>query len=101
MDGAIVLLADMPAVSAETIDRLLAAFRPGGAVVPVHDGRRGNPVVWSRRFFPDLLAVTGDKGGREVLAAAGKAVIEVPAGAEIALDVDTPEALAEAQGQPA
>ena len=56
-DGAIVCLGDMPQVDAKLIDRLLAAFDPEkGAlvVVPTMDGKRGNPVVWSRRFFPEL-----------------------------------------------
>ena len=57
-DGAIVCLGDMPQVSAKLIDRLIAAFDPErGAlvVIPTIDGKRGNPVLWSRRFFPDLL----------------------------------------------
>ena len=57
-DGAIVCLGDMPQVDAELIDKLIAAFDPErGAlvVVPTFDGRRGNPVVWSRRFFHDLM----------------------------------------------
>ncbi len=56
-DGAIVCLGDMPQVDAALIDRLIAAFDPEkGAlvVVPSIDGKRGNPVVWSRRFFPEL-----------------------------------------------
>ena len=58
-DGAIVCLGDMPQVDAALIDRLIAAFDPErGAlvVVPTIDGKRGNPVVWSRRFFHDLMA---------------------------------------------
>ena len=61
-DGAIVCLGDMPQVDAALIDRLIAAFDPErGAlvVVPTIDGRRGNPVVWSRRFFHDLMANSG------------------------------------------
>ena len=59
-DGAIVCLGDMPQVDAALIDKLIAAFDPErGAlvVVPTIDGRRGNPVVWSRRFFHDLMAI--------------------------------------------
>ena len=58
VDGAIVCLGDMPQVSAALIDKLIAAFDPeSGAlvVVPSIEGRRGNPVLWSRRFFPDLM----------------------------------------------
>jgi molybdenum cofactor cytidylyltransferase len=54
-DGAVVCLADMPQVTAPLIDKLVAAFDPErGAlvVIPTIDGKRGNPVVWARRFFP-------------------------------------------------
>src|SRR5665213_2507075 len=93
-DGAVVLLADMPGVESTIIDRLIDAFVPGRIVVPTFQGRRGNPVVWSRQFFPQLRNLTGDVGGRFVIEANGPAVIEVSMGAAVATDVDTPEALA-------
>jgi len=92
-EGAIVLLADMPGVECALIDRLIDAFQPGRIVVPIYRGQRGNPVVWSREFFPQLCKLSGDVGGRLVIEANAPAVIEVPAGAAVASDVDTPEAL--------
>jgi len=96
-DGAIVCLGDMPQVDAAMIDRLIAALDPDkGAlvVVPTIDGQRGNPVVWSRRFFPDLMTVEGDVGARHLIGRYGEAVVEVPfKGAAALIDVDTPEAL--------
>ena len=96
-DGAIVALGDMPQVSATLIDRLLASFDPErGAlvVVPILDGKRGNPVVWSRRFFPDLMAVEGDVGARHLIGGSAEAVTEVAVEDAAALtDIDTPEAL--------
>ncbi|HVV60848.1 MAG TPA: molybdopterin-binding/glycosyltransferase family 2 protein [Pseudolabrys sp.] len=96
-DGAIVCLGDMPQVDAALIDRLLAAFDPErGAlvVVPTIDGRRGNPVVWARRFFHDLMAIGGDIGARHLIGSYVEAVAEVPvAGAAALTDVDTPESL--------
>jgi molybdenum cofactor cytidylyltransferase len=94
-DGAIVCLGDMPQVDAGLIDKLLAAFDPErGAlvVVPTFDGKRGNPVVWSRRFFHDLMAIQGDIGARYLIGSYAEAVVEVPVAGEAALiDVDTPE----------
>jgi len=94
-DGAVICLGDMPQVDAGLIDKLLAAFDPEkGAlvVVPSIDGRRGNPVVWSRRFFPDLMAAHGDVGARHLIGSYAEAVVEVPVAGEAALtDVDTPE----------
>jgi molybdenum cofactor cytidylyltransferase len=96
-DGAIVCLGDMPQVDAALIDRLIGAFDPNhGAlvVVPTIDGKRGNPVVWSRRFFPDLMTVEGDVGARYLIGRYTEAVAEVPLTGTAALtDVDTPEAL--------
>ncbi len=97
VDGAIVCLGDMPQVSAQLIDLLLAAFDPEkGAlvVVPTINGKRGNPVVWSRRFFPELTALDGDIGARHLIASYPEAVTEVPlAGNAALIDVDTPDAL--------
>jgi molybdenum cofactor cytidylyltransferase len=97
VDGAIVCLGDMPQVTAALIDRMLEAFDPArGAlvVVPTIDGKRGNPVVWSRRFFPDLMALEGDVGARHLIATHADAVTEVPMEDSAALtDVDTPDAL--------
>ena len=96
-DGAIVCLGDMPQVSAKLIDRLIAALAPErGAlvVIPTIEGKRGNPVLWSRRFFPDLAAVEGDVGARHLIGGYAEAVVEVPLEDAAALtDVDTPEAL--------
>jgi molybdenum cofactor cytidylyltransferase len=97
IDGAVVCLGDMPRVDAPIIDRLIGALDPEqGALiaVPTIDGQRGNPVAWSRRFFPDLMAVEGDVGARYLIGRYGEAVIEVPlSGSAVLTDIDTPEAL--------
>jgi molybdenum cofactor cytidylyltransferase len=95
-DGAIVCLGDMPQVRAALIDRMIAAFDPArGAlvVVPTIEGKRGNPVLWSRRFFPELATLDGDVGARHLIATYGEALTEVPADAAALIDIDTPEAL--------
>jgi molybdenum cofactor cytidylyltransferase len=96
-DAAIVCLGDMPQVRAPLIDKLIAAFDPErGAlvVVPSVNGKRGNPVVWSRRFFPDLAGLDGDIGARHLIASYPEAVIEVPVtDPAVFVDVDTPDAL--------
>ena len=95
-DGAIICLGDMPQVRADMIDRLIGSFDPArGAliVVPVIAGKRGNPVLWSRRFFPELAALEGDVGARHLIGGYGEAVVEVPADAAALVDIDTPEAL--------
>jgi molybdenum cofactor cytidylyltransferase len=98
-DGAIILLGDMPDVGAGLVDRLIAAFNPGegrAICVAAHQGRRGNPVLWSRQFFPEILALDGDVGAKQIMASNDDAVCEVEAGNDAPLiDIDTPEALAE------
>jgi molybdenum cofactor cytidylyltransferase len=97
VDGAVICLGDMPQVSAQLIDKLVAAFDPArGALVvmPTIDGKRGNPVVWSRRFFPELMALEGDVGARHLIGRYAEAVTEVPVTDQaVLIDVDTPETL--------
>lgn len=98
--GAIVLLADMPKVSAAIINRLIEVFvsHPGvDAIVPVYNGTRGNPVLLAQALFPAIMQLTGDQGARPILEAAAKneRIIYVTMDNEaIATDVDTPDALA-------
>ncbi|MBV6487053.1 MAG: NTP transferase domain-containing protein [Pseudorhodoplanes sp.] len=103
VDGALVLLADMPHVDVALIARLVAAFDPEkGAlvVVPTIEGKRGNPVLWSRRFFPDLMAIEGDVGARHLIGRYAEAVTEVPLTGKAPLaDIDTPDALIAARAE--
>jgi molybdenum cofactor cytidylyltransferase len=96
-DGAIVCLGDMPQVDHALIDKLIAAFDPERSaliVIPSIDGRRGNPVVWARRFFNELMSINGDIGARHLIGSYAEAVVEVPLAGDAALtDVDTPESL--------
>ncbi|NRG16574.1 NTP transferase domain-containing protein [Rhizobiales bacterium] len=96
-DAALVLLSDMPGLTGEMIDLIIAAYDPGGGktiVVPTVAGKRGNPVLWDRRYFADLLRLEGDTGARHLIARHAGQVAEVEIGEAARLDVDTPEALA-------
>jgi molybdenum cofactor cytidylyltransferase len=96
-DGAVICLGDMPLIDANLIDRLIESFAPDRGnliVVPVAAGRRGNPVLWSRRFFNELMTLDGDIGARHLIAKHSEAVAEVAVEGESAfLDIDTPQAL--------
>jgi len=97
-DGALILLGDMPDVSSAMIDKLVAAFDPvedRAICVATRHGKRGNPVLWARRFFPEMMAIEGDIGAKQLMAANGDLVCEVEADDDGPLiDIDTPEALA-------
>ncbi|MBL8486658.1 MAG: nucleotidyltransferase family protein [Rhodocyclaceae bacterium] len=107
LEAAVVLLGDMPRVTAGAVDRLVAAFDPADPriVVPVREGRRGNPVLWPRRYFREMLELTGDAGARGLIGRHADRVTAVPFETDaIFADADTPEALAAlgaAPGEPA
>ena len=95
-DAAVVLLADMPWIDGGHVDRLLAAFDPRQPkiVAPVKEGLRGNPILWPRKFFAEMMAVEGDVGAREVLQRHASQVEAVAFDDDaIFADVDTPAAL--------
>jgi molybdenum cofactor cytidylyltransferase len=81
-----------------------AAFNPTEGrtiIVPTFEGKRGNPVLWDRRFFPEMMALPGDVGARHLIGEHAEQVAEVEAGdAGILIDVDTPEAYRELTKQP-
>jgi molybdenum cofactor cytidylyltransferase len=97
-DAALMLLGDMPGVDAELINRLIAAFAPqeGRAIcLASRHGKRGNPVLWARRFFSAMTELEGDIGARNLLAVYPELIAEVEAGNDAPLtDIDTPEAFA-------
>src|SRR6185295_13243989 len=105
VDAAIVQLGDMPGVNSMLLDRLMAAFSPveGRSIcVPTVGGKRGNPVLWDRRFFAEMTKVSGDTGARHLIGEYADLVCEVEmTGAAAVTDIDTPEALAawRAQGK--
>lgn len=98
--GYMICLSDMPAIETGEYDALLAAFNnqyffdPGAIVVPRHAGRRGNPVLLSARYKPQILAHRGVDGCRSIVNANPDHVLfyDMPTD-HVLLDVDTPEAL--------
>jgi molybdenum cofactor cytidylyltransferase len=99
IDGVIVCLGDMPLIAGRDLDRLIAAFNPleGRAiVVPARRGKRGNPILWSRQFFAEMMALKGDAGARKLIDEHADLVAEVEMDSDaIFIDIDTPQALAE------
>ena len=71
-DGVLIALADMPGITAEFVDTLCAAFTASKGrriVFPIApNGRRGHPVIWPRSLFSALESVSGDTGGKALLA---------------------------------
>ena len=103
VDGIMVLLGDMPRITAAHIDRLIAAFNPheGRAIcVPTFNGKRGNPVLFGADLAGEMAAVAGDAGAKSLIGRHEDVVAEVAmADDAIFLDIDTPTALARVRGQ--
>jgi molybdenum cofactor cytidylyltransferase len=98
IDAAVVQLGDMPGVTSGLLDRLMAAFSPveGRSIcVPTVAGKRGNPVLWARRFFAEISKIAGDTGAKHLIGEHSDLVCEVEMTGDAAItDIDTPEALA-------
>lgn len=96
--AAMVCLGDMPLVSPAVLDRLIGAYDPGEGrliVAPVHQGKPGNPVLWDRRFFPEIMGLTGDGGARALIAEHAEALATLDLADDAVLrDFDTPESFA-------
>jgi molybdenum cofactor cytidylyltransferase len=92
-DGALVLLGDMPFVEAGDLEALIAAFAAkdrNSICVPVRHGRIGNPVLWGRAYFPEMMRLDGDTGAKQLLELHRDRVTEVEAVSDgIFADVDT------------
>jgi molybdenum cofactor cytidylyltransferase len=101
-DAIVVCLGDMPRVTAETVDRMIAAFNPTehrSIIVPSHKGQFGNPVLWGAEHFAQLKSLEGDKGARMLLASLKDEVTEIETDDGVLLDADTPEALLKLSGR--
>lgn len=93
----VVALADMPDVTPEHINRLIAAFDPAEereiCRAETEDGQAGHPVLFSRRFFENLMDLKGDRGAKELLLQVPEFIVSVPTSGQGAVtDLDTPEA---------
>ncbi len=98
IDGALIALGDMPRVQPVHLRQLADAFDPtsGRSIcLPTWQGKRGNPVLWGRRFFAEMADVSGDVGARHIIGEHADQVCEVEMADDgVLIDVDSPEALA-------
>jgi len=86
-------LGDQPYVDSPTINRLIDAFSSDkkGIVIPTHQGQRGHPLIFAKKYQAQLYDLSGDIGGREIIKQHPEDVLEVPVDCEgIVIDIDTP-----------
>ena len=91
--AAVIVLADQPTLRSDAIDAIIQSWRSSGSsiVAPRFNGERGHPVLFDRRMFGELLAVSGDRGARDLIASDPARVELVELTSSPPLDVDTPE----------
>jgi molybdenum cofactor cytidylyltransferase len=90
----LIALSDQPFVDSQTINSLVEAFiaNKRGIIIPVYQGRRGNPVIFAIEYKGELLNLKGDVGGREIIKLHPDEVLEVAVNCEgVLLDIDTME----------
>ena len=94
-DGVLFLVADQPWLKRDSAEALAAlwAQNPGKIAAMAHGGVRGNPCIFPARFYPELLELTGDRGGSTVIRRHEDALILLETDALELADVDTPAAL--------
>jgi molybdenum cofactor cytidylyltransferase len=68
-DAVMIILGDMPYVTSDIINKLYEGFNSSNKNIaaPVNEGKRGNPVIISRKYFKALIENTGDKGARDII----------------------------------
>ncbi|NQV84216.1 MAG: nucleotidyltransferase family protein [Rhodospirillales bacterium] len=95
--GAVVLLGDMPRVTTKTVNALIDQFHSNTdkpICQPTFDGWPGNPILWPRRFFSDILDIQGDIGAKRLIERFSEQVSKVDVDdAGIHFDIDTPDDL--------
>ena len=98
-DGVLFLVADQPWLKRDSAEALAAlwAQNPGRIAAMAHGGIRGNPCLFPARFYPELLELTGDRGGSTVIRRHEDALILLETDALELADVDTPAALEQAR----
>jgi len=93
-DGILVHLVDHPYIDPRLVENMIERFYASGKliVVPWHDGKRGHPVIFSRKLFAELLAAPMDQGAKAVVNAHRGETLEVESqDAGVTVDIDTPE----------
>jgi len=93
-DAAIICLGDMPLIPPPLLRQMADRGSSASIIIPTFEGRRGNPVLWGRGFFPKLGMLEGDIGARRQFELEGDRVEMLPwTDDSILRDVDTIAAL--------
>ena len=83
-DGVMIVLGDQPLIEKETIDLLMGKNRQSerGIILPVYKGIKGHPVIFKMKYKDELMRLTGDIGGKEIIERHPSDVLEVEVDSE-------------------
>jgi molybdenum cofactor cytidylyltransferase len=98
-DGMMLCLVDHPLITAALVGELISKFYSSQrlVVVPTYLGKRGHPVIFSSKLYPELLAAPTDKGARAVVWAHAVDLLEVPTAEEgVILNLNDPDTMRKA-----
>ena len=100
-DGILYLVSDQPLLRCDSVLRVVEAWKkqPEKIAGAAHAGRRGNPNLFPARFFPELCALEGDRGGSSVIRRHEDALRLVETAEPELSDCDTKQALEILKGQ--
>lgn len=94
-DAIVYMVSDQPLLERASVERVVARWKenPSYIVGAAHHGKRGNPCIFPREFFGELLALEGDRGGSTLIRAHPDRLLTVEIGKAELADVDTPQDL--------
>lgn len=100
-DAILYMVSDQPLLGSASVARVVSCWRehPQHIVGAAHNGKRGNPCIFPRDFYGELLALTEDHGGNSVIRRHPDRLLTVEVAQKELTDVDTPEALKDLQTQ--
>jgi molybdenum cofactor cytidylyltransferase len=90
-EGVLIALGDQPFIKTRTINAMIKAFAQGrkGILIPSFRGKRGNPVIFHRRFRRELLRLKGDVGGKSIIENHPGEILDIPLkSAGVVKDID-------------
>ena len=95
------MVSDQPLLDDASVERIVECWRnhPCNIVGAAHNGKRGNPCIFPREFYDELLALEEDHGGNTVIRKYPERLLTVEVAQEELTDVDTPKALEDLKKQ--
>lgn len=91
-DAVVILLGDMPEVTTRSVNKLVYGYDTTDYTIlaAAYNGKRGNPVLFDKKYFDELRDVTGDVGGKDLILSNEDSALVETNSLGVLLDIDTP-----------